>query len=190
MAIEAWRKATDNKIKSFPSNQGDAAMGYGVPGGGPGIIQELDAGRVIGPGYTDSADPRTRRDEAASEAVPLDEFEGLPPGYDGPPTPRGEPSQQQDPMLVEALEGRLNGETGRPTSLTASESGRTNRDGGDTEGSASPPPLAMMNQSSPPVARNSIEAGVSELARLRALKEERERIEEEKNRRERNGDDP
>ncbi|GAA6024832.1 hypothetical protein JCM11491_005669 [Sporobolomyces phaffii] len=176
LAIEAWRKATDNKVKHFPSGHGDDAMGYGVPGGGGGgrggahhhlaVVQELDAGRVIGPGFTDSADPTTVR------APGNDEFEPLPPGYDGPPLPPPEnpatSRSEQDAGVVEALEARRNGDLARPASLTASESARTT----DGEGSVSPPPPPPP----PAPARDSIEAGVSHLARLRALKEERERI--------------
>ncbi|GAA5924623.1 uncharacterized protein JCM15063_005692 [Sporobolomyces koalae] len=184
LAIEAWRKATDNKVKQFPSTSGDGAMGWGVPGGPNRIVQELDAGRVIGPGFTDSADPRTtRRDE-----LDLDEqFDSLPPGYDGPPPaaddsgPDSNPPRQtprQDAAVVEAMNDRMEGRASRPESLTASESGRTTTTHGGA-GSVSPPPLPP---AALPPARNSIEAGVSELARLRALKEERDRAEEEEER--------
>ncbi|GAA5821773.1 hypothetical protein JCM10212_004799 [Sporobolomyces blumeae] len=184
LAVEAWRKATDNKVKVFPSGQGDGAMGWGVPDGarGRGYGEELDAGRVIGPGFVDSADPRVSFDAVRDD---LEAFEPLPPGYE-PPTPdrshvgtpsvgdgpRNEPAVEQDSTVVEALEGRINGSHPRPTSLTASEGGRTASDG-----TPSPPP------------RDSIEAGVSELARLRALKEEneRKRIEKEKELEEANG---
>jgi len=133
-------------------------MGWGVPGGGTRIVQELDAGRVVGPGFTDSADPSSRRRGSLPEE---DEFllDSLPPGYEPPPG--------QDPEVVGAMDARRNGETERPASLTASEGGRT----------------ASNDGSPPPAQRNSIEAGVSELARLRAIKEERERKEEEENRR-------
>jgi hypothetical protein len=162
-------------------------MGYGGIHGSA-VVQELDAGRVIGPGFSDSADPRTARDGFESQQQPLDEFEGLPPGYDGPPTPSGAESRsrEQDPELVEAMQDRLNGEIGRPTSLTTAGSERN-----QGEGSVSPPPNPMTplaEEEQGGKGRNSIEAGVSELARLRALKEERERLEEENNRRMTEGD--
>lgn len=128
----------------------------------------------------------------------------MPPSYDGPPPAAdndtnenedrdGPPRQrrpEQDAELVEAMRDRFEGRTERPASLTtAGEGGR--------EGGLSPSPPSEVRGSVvegdeqdglPPRGgggggRNSIEAGVSELARLRALKEERERLEEESNRR-------
>ncbi|GAA5961625.1 hypothetical protein JCM3765_002654 [Sporobolomyces pararoseus] len=199
IAIEAWRKATDNKIKTFPSSLPPDSELFPISVG-----PELDAGRVIGPGFTDSADPRTSRDGGHGrggterEEEVLEGFDGLlPPGYDGPPQPPTSndndnqdqsvvSTTRQDPELVEAMQDRLNGQTGRPASLTISETGRTSRNEG--EGSVSPPPLAPTSTSTTTTTtttangKDSIEAGVSELARLRALKEERERLEEENNR--------
>ncbi|GAA5847283.1 hypothetical protein JCM3766R1_003935 [Sporobolomyces carnicolor] len=205
IAIEAWRKATDNKIKSFPTTSSTAPTAAFA-------AVELDAGRVIGPGYTDSADPRTSRQFDDDGDDPNDpaaahhrsELVELPPSYDGPPPAAdndtnenedrdGPPRQrrpEQDAELVEAMRDRFEGRTERPASLTtAGEGGR--------EGGLSPSPPSEVRGSVvegdeqdglPPRGgggggRNSIEAGVSELARLRALKEERERLEEESNRR-------
>ncbi|GAA5908880.1 uncharacterized protein JCM6883_004200 [Sporobolomyces salmoneus] len=191
LAIEAWRKATDNKIKEFPISDPDEFPEYhghcgGHEGGRPaphmGTTVQLDAGRVIEPSFSDTADPTSWND---LESAP-------PPGYGDPPateppttatTTAERTTREQDPQLVEAMQDRLNGETGRPTSLTASESGTLNRTSRSVgEGSVSPPPDGTNG------GRNSIEAGVSELARLRALKEERERAEEERNRTLANGD--
>ncbi|GAA5976668.1 hypothetical protein JCM5350_006715 [Sporobolomyces pararoseus] len=197
IAIEAWRKATDNKIKTFPTSlPNDEQPSSSLLPLGP----ELDAGRVIGPGFTDSADPRTSRDGfplvVQREEEVLEGFDGLlPPGYDGPPSSDNNDNNDninstrgQDRELVEAMQDRLNGETGRPSSLTISETGRTtrneNREGeGEGEGSVSPPPPRTTTLNGGKDSSSSIEAGVSELARLRALKEERERLEEENNRR-------
>ena len=123
----------------------------------------------------------------------LEGFDGLlPPGYDGPPSSDNNDNNDninstrgQDRELVEAMQDRLNGETGRPSSLTISETGRTTRNSGgegEGEGSVSPPPPPTTTSNGGKDS-SSIEAGVSELARLRALKEERERLEEENNRR-------
>ncbi|BGP22261.1 hypothetical protein Rt10032_c07g3262 [Rhodotorula toruloides] len=141
----AWTKATDGLVKDFPDGDGSGAMGW-VPG-------ELDAGRIIGPEFTDTADPFTSL-YRNGQIPPTDVDPNAPPGYDGPPQP--------DDEVVQALNERIRDDAaGVQTANRDSidEDALRHRLGGST--SPSPP-------------RDHIDEGAAHLARLRQLKEEKE----------------
>ncbi|GAA5893336.1 hypothetical protein JCM5296_004850 [Sporobolomyces johnsonii] len=148
----AWVQATDKKITTFPSGDGASAIGW--------TPLALDAGQVIGPGFADSADPG-RPTYARNDS-------GLP-GYE-PPSP---PTVAQDEGVVSALNERVvedaaNGGTGAGRAARGSTD-----DEEDDEGARAR--SRSLDEEQP---RDSIEAGVSELARLRKLKDEMERRKE------------
>ncbi|GAA5928814.1 hypothetical protein JCM3775_004642 [Rhodotorula graminis] len=153
-ATWAWTKATDGKVK-LTDGKNAAMQYYGDMGAG------MDAGRIVEPAYVDTADPLA----AALGAPPGSMAVPPPPLYDGPP---GQPDQD----VVEALdERRREDETG----VAAEGRGPAWRDSVDEgRASASPPDPAPASLGAAP-ARNSIDEGAAHLARLRALKEERER---------------
>lgn len=156
-ATWAWTKATDGKVK-LTDGKNAAMQYYGDMGAG------IDAGRIVEPAYVDTADPLA----AALGAPPGSMSVPPPPLYDGPP---GQPDQD----VVEALdERRREDETG----VAAEGRGPGWRDsveeGRRMSTSASPPEPAPAALGAAP-ARNSIDEGAAHLARLRALKEERER---------------
>ncbi|CEQ39058.1 SPOSA6832_00553 [Sporobolomyces salmonicolor] len=145
----AWVQATDKKITSFAAGDGASAVGW--------TPLALDAGQVIGPGFTDSADPG-RPAFATNDS-------GLP-GYE-PPSP---PRVAQDEGVVRALNERVVEDAANDGTRAGREGrGSTDDEDGGTARGRSP------EEEQP---RNSIEAGVSELARLRMLKDEMERRKE------------
>ncbi|GAA6000549.1 hypothetical protein JCM10207_004545 [Rhodosporidiobolus poonsookiae] len=111
----------------------------------PGGAGEMDAGRIVEPNYVDSADPGDPLQALMRGGV------GAPPGYDAPPP---------DPAVVQALEDRREEDANGRVPMVG-------RDSVDDEGE--------LRRSMSPLGRSSIDEGAAHLARLRQLKEEKER---------------
>jgi hypothetical protein len=119
---------------------------------------EMDAGRVIEPVFSDTADPLGTFAGANSIGVPP------PPLYDGPPS-----SDQPDSTVTDALNERREQDAAGATE----ESQMWRRD------SIEPSGERRMSVGAESLRRGSgtIEDGAAHLARLRQLKEEKERRE-------------
>lgn len=153
----AWERATDGKVKDFPKGDGGGAMGW-MPGG------ELDAGRVIDPTF--GGPPPNVLPSADGMTTP--DLLNAPPDYDDPPAPDSEVVQaledrQRDDERGVVQSGRDSVDTQR-LELARTRSGSVgNSFGAGSVATASKDPIGE---------------GAAHLARLRALKEEREREEE------------
>lgn len=169
----AWERATDGKVKDFPKGDGGGAMGW-MPGG------ELDAGRVIEADWDPLATTRGPNGNGAvgrdDDAATVDTL-SAPPEYDGPPAPDGdvvqalEDRQREDANGLPPLVGRDSVDTQR-LDLARTRSGSVGT--GPANGSTSA--AATASEGLPPTVRKgSITEGAAHLARLRQLKEDRER---------------
>ncbi|GAA5979355.1 hypothetical protein JCM10908_002893 [Rhodotorula pacifica] len=152
----AWERATDGKVKDFPKGDGGGAMGW-MPG------NELDAGRVVAPRFGRSG----AADDDGGTTTP--DLLNAPPEYDGPPPP--------DTEVVQALEERQREDAEGVVHNPGRDSVDTQRLELSRTRSTSITGAAGAGAGASSVSKDPIGEGAAHLARLRQLKEDREREE-------------